>query len=136
MKQFDEAPQDFQQPDGRKPTYIKEQNNYGCQQFFGPISNCTFTMPATRTNSQAEIGETDNITKELMPIFKNSIENTKAFLKRIDGARPTFVTNEVNQLLKEGKITKAGCKREMWKVLSHYKLYNPSESNWNQQVNA
>ena len=45
MKQFDEDPQDFQQPDGRKPTYIKEQNNYNCQQFFGNISGSTFVMP-------------------------------------------------------------------------------------------
>lgn len=28
---------------GRKPTYIKEQHNNNCQQFFGPISNCQFT---------------------------------------------------------------------------------------------
>lgn len=31
---------------GRKPTYIKEQHNNNCQQFFGPISNCQFIMPA------------------------------------------------------------------------------------------
>lgn len=30
----------------RKPTYIKEQHNNNCQQFFGPISNCQFIMPA------------------------------------------------------------------------------------------
>lgn len=31
---------------GRKPTYIKEQHNNNCQQFFGPISNCQFIMSA------------------------------------------------------------------------------------------
>lgn len=128
---------ELQQPNNRKPTYIREQNNYNCQQFFGSITGCTFTMPVAQTNSQdAGIEETDNIIKELMPIFKNSIENAKAFLKSIDGAKSTFVTSEVNRLLKEEKITRAGCKGELWKVLSHYKLYKPSESNWNQQVNA
>ena len=36
----------MQQPSTRKPTYIKEQKNYNCQQFFGNISGCTFTMPS------------------------------------------------------------------------------------------
>lgn len=51
MKQFDEDPQDFQQPDGRKPTYIKEQINHNCQQFFGNISGSTFVMPTPQAQS-------------------------------------------------------------------------------------
>lgn len=49
MKQFDQDSDDMQPANGRKPTYIKEQHNYNCQQFFGNISNCTFTMPPTPT---------------------------------------------------------------------------------------
>lgn len=36
----------------RKPSYIKEQNNYNCQQFFGNISNCTFTMPSSSKDTE------------------------------------------------------------------------------------
>lgn len=39
MKQFEEDSDDMQPANGRKPTYIKEQHNYNCQQFFGNISN-------------------------------------------------------------------------------------------------
>lgn len=46
MKKSEQYTDDMQ-PDGRrKPTYIKEQHNHNCQQFFGNISNCTFMMPS------------------------------------------------------------------------------------------
>jgi len=45
MKQFDTDDDGIQMPDNHKPTYIKEQHNNNCQQFFGPITNCTFVMP-------------------------------------------------------------------------------------------
>lgn len=45
MKQSDQDTDDLQPTNARKPTYIKEQHNYNCQQFFGNITNCTFTMP-------------------------------------------------------------------------------------------
>ena len=54
-----------QMADNFNPTYIKEQNNKNCQQFFGPLTNCTFYMPvapssankkpqATKTNKKVE----------------------------------------------------------------------------------
>ena len=138
MKQYEtEADDNTLQPNTRKPTYIKEQKNYNCQQFFGTIQNCTFTMPANQTaNQDMENEEADGIDRELLPIFKNSINEVKAFKRKIDGAKPTAVTQEVNRLLKEEKITKAGCKGDLWEVLHNYKLYKPSKSNWNQQVNV
>lgn len=73
---------------------------------------------------------------ELLAIFLNDIDEVRAFVRAIDGARPTFVTSHVNNLLRQQKVTRAGCKRPLWEVLHRYHLYNPSESNWNQQVNA
>ena len=46
MKQSEQYTDDIQPDGGRKPTYIKEQHNHNCQQFFGNISNCTFMMPS------------------------------------------------------------------------------------------
>lgn len=46
MKQSEQYTDDMQSDGGRKPTYIKEQHNHNCQQFFGNISNCTFMMPS------------------------------------------------------------------------------------------
>lgn len=50
MKQFDTNTDDIQMSEDYKPTYINEQHNNNCQQFFGPIMNCTFTMPAASTS--------------------------------------------------------------------------------------
>ena len=51
MKQFDTETDDMQMPEDYKPTYIQEQHNNNCQQFFGPITNCTFTIPAASQSS-------------------------------------------------------------------------------------
>lgn len=76
------------------------------------------------------------IEEELRPIFKNNAEEAAAFVSRIDGAKPTAVTEEVNSLLRAGKVTRAGCKRDLWRILHAAGYYRPSESNWNAQVNA
>ena len=52
MKQFDTDTGNMQMSEDYKPTYIKEQHNNNCQQFFGPISNCTFMMPTATPSSK------------------------------------------------------------------------------------
>ena len=54
MKQFDIDTDEMQMSEDYKPTYIHEQHNNNCQQFFGPITNCTFTMPAARPSSSTK----------------------------------------------------------------------------------
>lgn len=51
MKQFDTDTDEMEKSEDYKPTYIHEQHNNNCQQFFGPITNCTFTMPAPQPSS-------------------------------------------------------------------------------------
>ena len=55
MKQFDTDTDEMQMYDDYKPTYIKEQHNNNCQQFFGPISNCTFMMPAASSKQKPKV---------------------------------------------------------------------------------
>lgn len=66
MKQFDSDADDMQMSEDYKPTYIHEQHNNNCQQFFGPITNCTFTMPAARPSANR---------KPKAPKQKNPSEN-------------------------------------------------------------
>lgn len=54
MKQFDIDTDEMQMSEDYKPTYIHEQHNNNCQQFFGPITNCSFTMPAARPSSSTK----------------------------------------------------------------------------------
>lgn len=62
MKQLEKNSEEDKmlQPSTRKPTYIKEQKNYNCQQFFGNISGCTFTMPSADSARQKAESLTPN----------------------------------------------------------------------------
>ena len=57
MKQFDTDTDDMQMSEDYKPTYINEQHNNNCQQFFGPITNSTFMMPPA-SSSQGRMPKT------------------------------------------------------------------------------
>lgn len=71
MKQSDQDTDDLQPTNGRKPTYIKEQHNYNCQQFFGNITNCTFTMPAA-TPASSSSSATSSTTNRKRPKQKKA----------------------------------------------------------------
>ena len=74
------------------------------------------------------------IVNKLKPIFFGSEEEAKAFLESIQDMKPTQITDKVNQLVSEKKISDLSKHRDLWKVLHDYGLYKRSESNWNQQV--
>lgn len=108
MKQFDTDNEDIPLLDNHKPTYIKEQHNNNCQQFFGPITNCTFTMPAPNTHTPSTQKSTKqggrskkkdiNKVRELMTFNKKTIVDghiTILFMKLqkagwIDGTEEDF----------------------------------------------
>lgn len=71
MKQSDQDTDDLQPTNARKPTYIKEQHNYNCQQFFGNITNCTFTMPAA-TPASSSSSATSSTTNRKRPKQKKA----------------------------------------------------------------
>lgn len=73
---------------------------------------------------------------ELLPIFLDDGAEVERFIKNVDGAKSTMVTDCVNRLLREGKILRSSSKGDLWQVLNKYKIYKPSKSNWNSQVNA
>ena len=75
MKKSEQYTDDMQTDGGRKPTYIKEQHNYNCQQFFGNITNCTFTMPAA-TPASSNSPTTLNTTNRKRPKQKKTATAT------------------------------------------------------------
>lgn len=60
LEYLEENQEEMLQPNPQKPTYIKEQKNYNCQQFFGNISGCTFTMPSADSARQKAESLTPN----------------------------------------------------------------------------
>ena len=111
-----------------------------CQVFNGPISGCVFAMPGANITQQTgqqpkSLSEEEkDIVNQLKPMFFGSEEEAKAFLTSIQGMKPTQITNKVNQLVSEKKISGMSRHRDLWKVMHDCCIYDKTESNWNQQV--
>ncbi len=117
---------------------FEERSN--CQVFNGPISGCVFAMPGANVTQQAGqqpkmlSEKEEEVLNQLKPIFFGSDEEAKAFLVSIQGMKPTQITDKVNQLVGEKKISDLSKHRDLWKVLHDCGIYERSESNWNMQV--
>jgi hypothetical protein len=111
-----------------------------CQVFNGPISGCVFAMPGSNITQNpvqpsTELDEQQqDVVEKLKPMFYGQLEDVKAFLVSIQGMKPTQITDKVNQLVSEKKISDMSKHRDLWKVLHDCGIYDKSESNWNQQV--
>jgi hypothetical protein len=111
-----------------------------CQVFNGPISGCVFAMPGANVTQNpvqpsTELDEQQqDVVEKLKPMFYGQLEDAKAFLVSIQGMKPTQITDKVNQLVREKKISDMSKHRDLWKVLHDCGIYDKSESNWNQQV--
>ena len=110
------------------------------QVFNGPISGCVFAMPGANVTQNpvqpsTELDEQQqDVVEKLKPMFYGQLEDAKAFLVSIQGMKPTQITDKVNQLVREKKISDMSKHRDLWKVLHDCGIYDKSESNWNQQV--
>jgi hypothetical protein len=110
------------------------------QVFNGPISGCVFAMPGANVTQNpvqpsAQLDEQQqDVVEKLKPMFYGQLEDAKAFLVSIQGLKPTQITDKVNQLVREKKISDMSKHRDLWKVLHDCGIYDKSESNWNQQV--
>jgi hypothetical protein len=111
-----------------------------CQVYNAPISGCVFAMPGANITQYPAQSPTDiaddeqDVIDRLKPMFYGDAENAKAFLQGIQGMKPTQITEKVNQLVGERKISDMSKHRDLWKVLHDCGIYDKSESNWNQQV--
>lgn len=111
-----------------------------CQVFNGPISGCVFAMPGANITQNpvqpsAQLNDQQqDVVEKLKPMFYGQLEDAKAFLVSIQGMKPTQITDKVNQLVSEKKISDMSKHRDLWKVLHDCGIYDKSESNWNMQV--
>ena len=111
-----------------------------CQVYNAPISGCVFAMPGAYITQYPAQSPTDiaddeqDVIDRLKPMFYGDAENAKAFLQSIQGMKPTQITEKVNQLVGERKISDMSKHRDLWKVLRDCGIYDKSETNWNRQV--
>ena len=102
MKQFETDTDEMQMSEDYKPTYIQEQHNNNCQQFFGPITNCTFTMPAAKSSSSSRRARAPKQNKKSERRLNNKPKTLKYFTHGNNGIlrkqreRLTLVFNKWN----------------------------------------
>lgn len=66
--------------------------------------------------------------------FWGDEEEATKFLHCVQNMKAKEITQFVNKLVAERKISDQSCKRPLWKILNKHKLYMATESNWNTQV--
>ena len=91
-------------------------------------------LECTEGAKSAERPESTETLARLRPMFFGQEDEARAFLVSIQGMKPTQITDRVNRLVSERKISDMSKHRDLWKVLHDCGLYDKSESNWNQQV--
>lgn len=72
--------------------------------------------------------------EKLKPIFFGIEQEAREFLIAIQGMKPIQVTEQVNRLVTDGKISELSRKRVLYSILHDANLYEPSEQNWCSQV--
>ena len=72
--------------------------------------------------------------EKLKPIFFGVEQEARAFLVAIQGMKSIQVTELVNRLVTDGKISELSRKRALYSILHEANLYEPSEQNWCSQV--
>ena len=111
-----------------------------CQVFNGDVSGCVFAMPGAKVvqspmKRSAKPGKgLQDVADRLKPMFFGEAEEAKAFLLDIQGMKATQITERVNRLVSEQKISPLSRHRDLWKVLHDCGLYDRTEANWNMQV--
>ena len=76
----------------------------------------------------------DALLAQLLPMFYGSEDNAKEFLGSIRGMKGKQITDMVNMMIAEKKLSELSCHRDLYTVLHDAGIYDKSESNWNMQV--
>lgn len=96
-----------------KPTYIAQQTNNNCQQFYGPISGCVFAMPGAQVTQQMAPQKASSTTAEKASCSENASSAEK---KRLS-PKPTAPKRELMTFRKNG-ITEAHLKVLYFQLVS------------------
>ena len=119
------------------------------QIFQGNISGAIFAMPGAVVNQYAAPVKAEvtppieeshpslsdaEVLDKLLPLFYSNRAIAQQFLESIHNAKGPQITELVNNLVKERKLSSLSCHRDLWKILYDHGLYHATESNWNRQI--
>lgn len=87
------------------------------------------SQPQTSEVQQASTNEA--IVELFSYVMYGDEKNAKAFIESAKGRNDVEITDLVAQWVRENKISSTSCRRDLWRLLHAYKLYNGTESNYN-----
>lgn len=87
------------------------------------------SQPPTSEVQQASTNET--MVELFSTVMYGDEQNAKAFIESAKGRNDVEITDLVAQWVRENKISSQSCRRDLWRLLHAYKLYNGTESNFN-----
>lgn len=102
----------------------------------GPLSEYLKKINRHRDSVPEPINKENSseVVEQLMPMFFTEEDEIKSFLQSIRTMTAKEITDKVNQLVREHKISAISKFSPLWKVLHDAGLYTKTKSNWNQQV--
>lgn len=109
-----------------KVTYIEKQEitvQPGGKFYNGPASD-----------DEGKDEEPTPLEMELMPIFFNNIKVVRRFVRDINGVSDAGIAEIINRYIADDKILMSERKKPLYDVLSKYKIYNASLSNFKAMV--
>ena len=116
---------------------IQISNNYGTviDNHDGGVVNVTPGADGRSVVTQQEPTlEQTALIEKLKPVFFGNEQEARGFLTSIQGMKPVLITERVNQLVADGKISELSRKRTLYVILHEANYYAPSEQNWCSQV--
>lgn len=87
------------------------------------------SQPPTSEVQQASTNEA--MVELFSRVMYGDEQNAKAFIESAKGRGDVEITDLVAQWVRENKISSQSCRRDLWRLLHAYKLYNGTESNYN-----
>lgn len=87
------------------------------------------SQPPTSEVQQASTNEA--MVELFSRVMYGDEQNAKAFIESAKGRSNVEITDLVAQWVRENKISSTSCRRDLWRLLHAYKLYNGTESNFN-----
>lgn len=115
-----------------KHVHFHQENVYGDKYDIHDNPGATFNFGGSKKNANEDENEDNNdiVLEELTPFFYGYEEEAKHFLRMIKGMNGQDITQLVNRLLREQKISNKSCLKPLWMVLNRHGLYKNAYSTW------
>lgn len=117
-----------------KHVHFHQENVYGDKYDIHDNPGATFNFGGGRKNENVNENEeeknNDIVLEELTPFFYGDEAEAKHFMQMIRGMRGQDITQLVNRLLRENKLSDRSYLKPLWMVLNRHGLYKNAYSTW------